>query len=51
MTWIEDEGDTEAKDKKNLETYNVKHQSPRPIQNMTYLKNYEATGLRKKKQT
>jgi len=36
---------------KNLETYDVKHQNPRPIQNVTYLKNYEAINLRKKKQT
>jgi hypothetical protein len=36
---------------RNLETYYVKHQNPRPIQKMTYLRNYEATDLRKKKQT
>jgi hypothetical protein len=36
---------------KNLETYDVKHQNPRPIKNVTYLKNYEATDLQKKKQT
>jgi hypothetical protein len=36
---------------KNLETYDVKQQNPRPIQNVTYLRNYEATDLRKKKQT
>jgi hypothetical protein len=36
---------------KNIETYDVKHQNPRPIQNLTYLKNYEASDLRKKKQT
>ena len=36
---------------KNLETYNVKHQNPKPIQNVTYLRNYEATDLWKKKQT
>jgi len=30
---------------KNIETYDVKHQ------NLTYLKNYEASDLRKKKQT
>jgi hypothetical protein len=29
----------------------VKQQNPRPIQNVTYLRNYEATDLRKKKQT
>jgi hypothetical protein len=36
---------------KNLETYDVKHHNPRPIQNMTYLRNYEATDLRKEKRT
>jgi hypothetical protein len=36
---------------RNLETYDVKHHNPRPIQKMTYLRNYEATDLRKKKQT
>jgi hypothetical protein len=36
---------------KNLEVCDVKHQNPRPIQNMTYLSNYEETDLRKKKQT
>jgi hypothetical protein len=35
---------------KNLETYDVKHQNPRPVQNVTYLRNYEATDLQKKKQ-
>jgi hypothetical protein len=34
-----------------METYDVKHQNPRPIQNMTYLRNYEATNLRKEKRT
>jgi hypothetical protein len=36
---------------KNLETYDVKHQNLRPIQNMTYLRNYEATDLWKEKRT
>jgi len=36
---------------KNLETYNGKHQNQRPIQNMTYLRSYEATDPWKKKQT
>ena len=36
---------------KNLETYDMKHQNPKPIQNVTYLRNYEATDLWKKKQT
>jgi hypothetical protein len=36
---------------KNLETYDVKHQNPKPIQNLIYLRNYEATDLWKKKQT
>jgi hypothetical protein len=30
---------------KNMETYDVKHQNPKPIQNVTYLRNYKATGL------
>jgi hypothetical protein len=34
---------------KNLKTYDVKHQNPKLIQNMTYLRNYEAADLRKKK--
>jgi hypothetical protein len=29
----------------------VKHQNLRPIQNVTYLRNYEATGLQKEKLT
>jgi hypothetical protein len=36
---------------RNLETYDVKHQNPRPIQNITYLRNYETTNLQKEKQT
>jgi hypothetical protein len=36
---------------KNLETYDGKHQNPRPIQSVTYLRNYEATDLWKKKWT
>jgi hypothetical protein len=36
---------------KNLETYDVKHQNPRLGQNVTYLRNYEAIDLRKKKRT
>jgi hypothetical protein len=36
---------------KNLETCDEKHQNPRPIQNVTYLRSYETTGLWKKKQT
>ena len=43
--------DTQKQKIKNLETYDIKHQNPRPIQNVTYLKNYKATDLRKKKQT
>jgi hypothetical protein len=34
-----------------LETYDVKHRNPRLIQNVTYLRNYEATDLQKEKQT
>jgi hypothetical protein len=33
----------------NIKTYDVKHQNPGPIQNMTYLRNYEAIDLRKKR--
>ena len=33
---------------RNLETYDGKHQNPRPIQSVTYLRNYEATDLWKK---
>jgi len=29
----------------------VKHRNPRLIQNVTYLRNYEATDLQKEKQT
>jgi hypothetical protein len=36
---------------KNLETYDVKHHNPRPIHNVTYMRNYEATDLQKKKRT
>jgi hypothetical protein len=36
---------------KNLETCDVKHHNLRPIQNMTYLRNYEATNLWKEKRT
>jgi len=32
-----------------MKTYDVKYQNPRPIQNVTYLRNYKATDLRKKK--
>jgi hypothetical protein len=35
---------------RNLETYDGKHQNPIPIQSVTYLRNYEATGIWKKKQ-
>jgi hypothetical protein len=36
---------------KNLETYDGKHQNPRPIQSVTYLRYYEATDLWKKRRT
>jgi hypothetical protein len=36
---------------KNLEIFDVKHQNPKLIQNVTYLRNYETTDLQKKKQT
>jgi hypothetical protein len=36
---------------RNLEIYDGKHKNPRPIQNLTYLRNYEATDLWKKKRT
>jgi hypothetical protein len=36
---------------KNLETYDGKHWNLRLIQNVTYLRSYEATDLWKKKQT
>jgi hypothetical protein len=36
---------------KNLETYDIKHQNPRPIQNITYMRNYDTIDLRKKKWT
>jgi len=36
---------------KNLKTYDMKHQNSKLIQNMTYLRNYEAADLRKKRQT
>jgi hypothetical protein len=36
---------------KNLETYDGKHQNPRPIQNVTYMRYYEATDLWKKRRT
>jgi hypothetical protein len=45
MTRIENERDTEAKDKKFGDIYDVKYQNLRLIHNVTYLKNYEATGL------
>jgi hypothetical protein len=35
---------------RNLETYGGKHQNPRPIQSVTYLRNYEVNDLWKKKQ-
>jgi hypothetical protein len=35
---------------KNMEIYDGKHQNLRPIQNVTYLRSYEATDLWKKKQ-
>jgi hypothetical protein len=47
---MEDKGDTEVKDEE-LETYDGKHQNPRPIQSVTYLRNNEATDLWKKKRT
>jgi len=34
---------------RNLEIYDGKHQNQRLIQNVTYLRNYEATDLWKKK--
>jgi hypothetical protein len=34
---------------RNLETYDEKHQNLRSIQSMTYLRNYEATDLWKKR--
>jgi hypothetical protein len=34
---------------RNLETYDGKYQNPRPIQSVTYLRNYEATDLWKKR--
>jgi len=33
---------------KNLETYDMKHQNPKLIQNVTYLSNYEETDLQNK---
>jgi len=42
---------TQRKKMKNLEIYDMKHQNPRSIQNVTYLRNYEATNLRKEKWT
>jgi len=36
---------------KNLETYDVKHYNPIAIQNVTYLRNYKATDLRKENHT
>ena len=36
---------------KNLETYDVKHQNPKPIQNVTYLRSHKAIDLWKKKRT
>jgi hypothetical protein len=33
---------------RNLETYDGKHQNLRPIQSVTYLRNYEATDLWKR---
>jgi hypothetical protein len=36
---------------RNLETYNGKHQNPKLIQSVTYLRNYKATDLWKKKRT
>ena len=36
---------TQKQKMKNLETYDVKHQNPRLIKNVTYLKNYKATNL------
>jgi len=47
---MKDKGDTEVKDEES-EAYDGKHQNSRPIQSMTYLRNYEATDLWKKKQT
>jgi hypothetical protein len=34
-----------------METYDGQHQNPRLIQSVTYLRNYEATDLWKKKRT
>ena len=50
ITGMEGEGDIEVKDEE-LETYDVKHRNPKPIQIVTYLRNYEATDLWKKKRT
>jgi hypothetical protein len=36
---------------RNLEIYDGKHQNPRPIQSVTYLRNYKAIDLWKKKRT
>ena len=36
---------------KNLNTYDVKHQNPKLIHNMTYLRKYETTDLQKEKWT
>jgi hypothetical protein len=36
---------------RNLKTYDGKHQNLKPIQSVTYLRNYEATNLWKKKWT
>jgi hypothetical protein len=47
---MEGERETDVKDEE-LETYDVKHQNPKPIQIVTYLRNYEATDLWKKKRT
>ena len=33
---------------KNLKTYDMKHQNPKPIQNVTDLSNYEVTDLQNK---
>ena len=50
ITGIEGERETDVKDEE-LETCDVKHRNPKPIQIVTYLRNYEATDLWKKKRT
>ena len=45
---MEDKGDTEVKDEESGDICG-KYQNPRPIQSVTYLRNYEATNLWKKR--